>query len=307
MSNVQKQIIPIFYTTDDAYAPLLAVSLNSLLKNASKDYFYRVHILTSTMNNENRRKIAELECENAKISFDDPAEHIAEIADSLSLRDYYSIATYYRIFIANMFPEYEKALYIDSDTVVPGDISQMFCTDIGENLVGAIQESVMLLPIFGEYSEKVLGVDRLSYFNAGILLMNLKRWRETDLVGRFVELAKKRKFPVAQDQDYLNLLCRDRVHYFPYEYNLAPVESMKGIDPIIVHYKMASRPWNYDGIMHGDCFWKYATDSGFYEELVEIKKNHSDLDKKKDEEIFNNLAALAVEESKKAEAMGLNA
>ena len=47
--NTTKEI-PIFFATDDNYAPFLTVSLNSLLKNASKDYFYKIYVLTTNLN-----------------------------------------------------------------------------------------------------------------------------------------------------------------------------------------------------------------------------------------------------------------
>lgn len=302
ISNPAKQVIPIFYATDDAYAPMLAVSIRSLLDNADKNYFYRIHVLTSTMSEDNRCKIAALAGEGALISFDNASGRLVPVTDSLAVRDYYSIATYYRLFIADMFSEYDKAIYIDSDTVVADDISKMYVTDIGSNLIGAVHDNVMFVPVFGEYVERVLEISRDRYFNAGVLLMNLKEFRDTDMEGRFLDLLKKRKFPVAQDQDYLNLLCKDSVHYLDYTWNLAPVEELAEIEPSIVHFKMALRPWNYDNIMHGDLFWSYAKNSGFYEDLCLIKKNHSSLDAEKDREIGEGLVRLALEEIAKAEA-----
>lgn len=299
--ETSKEIIPIFFATDDNYAPFLAVSIRSLLDNADKNYFYRIHILTSVMSASNKRKLTALAGENAKISFDNPEKKLAHIMESLAVRDYYSIATYYRLFIADMFPEYDKVVYIDSDTVVPGDISKMYLTDIGANLVGAIHDNVMAVPTFGEYVEKVLDVSRKRYFNAGILLMNLKQFRMTDMEGRFIELLSRRKFPVAQDQDYLNILCRDKVYYFGYEWNLVPVEGLTDKAPQIIHYKMALRPWHYDGIKYGEYFWKYAETSGYYANICEIKKNHSAIDKLKDKKVGEGLLALAREEIAKAE------
>lgn len=299
--TTKARTIPVFYTTDDAYAPLLAVSVNSLLSNASKSDFYKIHIIESNISRENKEKIASLARENASIVFEDLEDRISGIASRLALRDYYSASTYLRIFIANAFPEYDKALYIDSDTVIDRDISEMFFTDIGENLVGAVQENVMLLPVFGEYSEKVLKIDRLNYFNAGILLMNMKKMRETNLEARFIELLGERSFPVAQDQDYLNVLCSGSVHYFPYSWNLMPADNMKGIEPYIVHYKMAQRPWYYDGIDHGDLFWKYAVNSGFYEILKNIKASRTEKDAENDKTVGDNLEKLALDEISRAE------
>ena len=301
MSSSYKQIIPIFYATDDAYAPMLAVSIRSLLDNADKNYFYKIHVLTSTMSEENKFKIASLAGENSQILFNDVSDSLTDVADSLAIRDYYSITTYYRLFIAGRFPEYETALYIDSDTVVIGDVAKMFSTDIGDSLVGAVHDNVMLIDVFGRYVEKVLDIPREKYFNAGILLMNLREFRKSGVEGGFLKLLSERKFPVAQDQDYLNLLCRDRVYYFGYEWNLAPVEELGAIEPSIVHFKMALRPWNYDGITHGELFWRYAENSGFYDVLREIKRNHTVLDSENDKKVAEGLVSLAIEEIEKAE------
>ncbi len=301
MSGICKKIIPVFYATDDVYAPMLAVSIRSLLDNADNNYFYNIHVLTSSMGDENREIISSLAGKNSKIFFNDASDRLDRISDSLSVRDYYSIATYYRLFIANMFPEYDKAIYIDSDTVVSGDISKMFATDMGACLVGAVHDNVMFISVFGDYVEKVLTVKREKYFNAGILLMDLAKFRSEDIEGAFLKLLSERKFPVAQDQDYLNILCRDRVYYLGYEWNLAPVEEMAGIKPSIIHFKMALRPWNYDGIMHGELFWKYAKNTPFYDILRRIKENHSELDTQTDKDVGDGLVRLAIEEIAKAE------
>ena len=59
-------------------------------------------------------------------------------------REYYSKTTYVRLFIAEMFPEIDKAIYIDSDTVVLGDIAQLYAYDLGDAYVGACKEQVMI-------------------------------------------------------------------------------------------------------------------------------------------------------------------
>jgi lipopolysaccharide biosynthesis glycosyltransferase len=293
---MQSKVIPIFFATDDAYAPLLAVSIRSLLDNADKNYFYRIHILTSSMSNENKKRILALMSENSRITFDDPGKRLERIAGSISLRDYYSAATYYRIFIADMFPSYDKAIYIDSDTVVTGDVSEMFNTEIADSLVGAVHDNVMFIDVFGRYVEKVVDVDRSRYFNAGILLMNLSLFRKEEIELKFIELLERRSFPVAQDQDYLNILCRDRVYYFPYEWNLVPVPELSGREPKIIHFKMALRPWNYDGIEYGEYFWKYAEKTDFYGDLLKTKNSRTELDRIKDEQVGKNLVALAIYE-----------
>lgn len=100
-------------------------------------------------------------------------------------------------------------MYIDSDTVVLGDISELFDYDIGDNYVGASCDPVVSqADIFGNYAEQVLDIDRNHYFNAGVLVLNINQFREQDILGQFVELLHAYTFVVAQDQDYLNIICK---------------------------------------------------------------------------------------------------
>ena len=59
------------------------------------------------------------------IEFIDVTSYLNSISDKLPLRHYYSKTTYYRLFIAEMFPEYDKAIYVDSDLVIQGDIPRI--------------------------------------------------------------------------------------------------------------------------------------------------------------------------------------
>ena len=177
MSFFTKRVeeIPIFFASDNNYAPYLAVALKSLLSNASPDYFYKIHILTTNLDEEICEKIKRLATPNSSIEIISLAGEIEHIKHRFQLRDYYSIETYYRFFIADMFPQYDKALYLDCDIVVLGDISNLYLTNISNYLVAAAQEQVMShYKIFGDYVERALGIKVKDYFNAGILLMNTK-------------------------------------------------------------------------------------------------------------------------------------
>lgn len=131
------KVIPIFFACDDRFIRYTVVSLFSMIENASKDRKYRVHILHTNASDEMKAKVLELANENFEISFDDVTPYLESIADKLPIRHYYTKTTYFRLFIADMFPGYDKAIYLDSDTVVPGDISKLYDTDLGDYYVGA--------------------------------------------------------------------------------------------------------------------------------------------------------------------------
>ena len=102
--------VPVFYACDDNFVKYTIVSLYSVIQNSSPDENYSVHILHTGISEEMMRKTKELETENFKISFDDVTGYLQSISEKLPIRDYYSKTTYYRFFIAEMFPQYKKAI-----------------------------------------------------------------------------------------------------------------------------------------------------------------------------------------------------
>ena len=63
------EVIPIFFAVDDGYIPFLAVALESLIQNASKEYYYSIKVLYTNINEENKKKINKYKCENVNIEF----------------------------------------------------------------------------------------------------------------------------------------------------------------------------------------------------------------------------------------------
>ena len=300
MNSSYRQMIPIFFAVDDNYAPFLGVALRSMLSNADPTCFYRIHILTEGLSNSNVERILAEQTENSRITFDDISEAVARIAADIHVRDYYSAATYYRVFIGNIYTEYDRVLYLDSDIVFKGDVAKMYDTNIGDKLIGAVREDVMAMEkVFGDYAEVVVGVPVEKYFNAGILLIDLKKYRELGMEERFIELLRRRRFTVAQDQDYLNLLCLGMVHYFDSSWNHTSVKGAlnDGREPNIVHYKMDWKPWHYDGVLFEELFWEYADATAFSEELHAMKERYSIGEKMRDRAARERLAATAYRET----------
>ena len=130
-----KEVLPIFFAVDDGYMPFLAVTLQSLVENSSDKYYYLLKILYTNISEENKEKIKKYERENINIEFVDLNYYIEEIKDKLYTRDYYTNTTYFRLFIANLYPQYNKAIYLDSDIVLLKDIAELYKIDIGDNLL----------------------------------------------------------------------------------------------------------------------------------------------------------------------------
>ena len=294
--------IPIFYACDDAFIKYTIVSLSSMIENASKSFDYDVHVLSTTATEAMKEKVLNLQNENFTVTFDDVSSYLESIQEKLPIRDYYSKTTYYRLFIADMFPALNKAIYIDSDTVVTGDISELYMTDIGDDLVGACHEQAMVqIDEYGTYVEKNIGIDRNKFFNAGLLLINCELFRRENVLCKFMDLLGIYNFVVTQDEDYLNVICKDRVHFLDQRWNTEvigeipyPPEEFK-----VIHYIMVSKPWHYDDCRYGDIFWRYAEKTEVYEEIKAVLNGYTDEQKARDKASAYKLLHTAIEETYK--------
>lgn len=298
MKDNQK-IIPVFYACDDNFVKYTIVSLKSMMENASKEYQYRIHILNTNICEEMKHAVSDMADENFEICFEDVTDYLRSINDKLPLRDYYSKTTYFRMFIAEMFPEYEKAIYIDSDTIMLGDISELYLEELGDAYVGAAHEQVMIqVDTYGEYVEKVLGIERNNYFNAGLLVINCNQFRENKVLDQFIELLHVYNFVVTQDEDYLNLICHNRVHWLMQQWNTEvfgeiayPIETVN-----MLHYIMVSKPWHYEDCRLGEHFWKYAKNTVVYDEIRQILADYTDEERHEDSVSCDRLLQTAKDE-----------
>lgn len=291
--------IPVFFAVDNGYIPFLSVALRSLIDNTSKENIYAIKILYTNVTEENKIKIKKYETENISIEFVDLNKQLEEIKEKLYTRNYFSNTTYYRLFIPELYPEYDKAVYIDSDTVCLSDIAELYNTDMGDNLIAGIPDGVIqAIDIFKDYVERVVGVaDYNNYFNAGVIVMNLKELRDYKFEEKFIYMLEKIKFEVAQDQDYLNRLCKGRVKILDYSWNRMPVMGKTEGKINLIHYNLGAKPWYFDNVVYQEYFWEYAKKTGFYNEIKELGTKYTDEDKEKDDSNSLKLMELAKKET----------
>ena len=295
----RNKVVPVFFAADNKYVKFMMVTMKSIIENASQKYQYKLYVLHTDISEENQKMVKRLEVSNCSITFVDVREELGKIEKKLSLRDYYTATTYYRVFIADMFPEYEKVIYVDSDTIIREDISNLYQYNLGKNYIGAVRDQLVVqTDVYGDYVEKVLGISRGAYFNAGVVLINCEQLRKVNMLKQFIELLKTYSFVVAQDQDYLNILCKDRVLWLDPRWNVQmpgtiPCEEEKAK---LVHYNLAAKPWHYKDCRMGEYFWEYARNTENYQQLQLILENYTKEDEQKDKRHGDNLQNLAVAE-----------
>ena len=297
---MNKEVI-LFFTIDDNYAPFLGVALNSAIINSDKNRKYKAIVLHQGLKEENVKKLKSLKTENFNIELLPMSANMDAINDRMSNRlrcDYFTLTIYFRLFIPVMFPEYDKAVYIDSDVVLNDDVGKLFDIDIGDNFIGACNDlSIADTPPLVAYTENAVGVKANEYINSGVLLMNLKKFRDAGFEEHFLNLLTTYHFDtIAPDQDYINAICNGKIYYLNETWDAMPNDARPRLEhPMLIHYNLFAKPWCYDGIQYADEFWYYAKDSGYFDEIKAFKEAYSDEQKKADSECLELLVKRGLE------------
>ena len=295
-------MIPMFFSIDDAYAPYLAAALCSAIDHASDDRCYKAIILHQELSQENISRLASLATENFSIEFVPMTQGLDAITDTMSNRlrcDYFTLTIYFRLFIPRMFPQYNKAIYIDSDVILLEDPAKLFDIPLQGNLIGAcVDRSVGHVPQLVNYMENAVGVPKEKYINSGVLLMDLQKLRQAELDRHFLQLLNTYHFDcIAPDQDYLNYLCRGKVYYFDAGWNKQPNQNVDFDENKIhlIHYNMFNKPWHYYGVKYESYFWEAAKATPYYEELIASRESYTEKERECDLEGAKKLIAATVE------------
>ena len=298
-SSRKKQPVAVFFGCDERYAKYLSVALGSLIANSSPKRVYDIHVLHTDISEPTQAIIRGMATKNVHVTFDNVEADLKDLVAQLPVRDYYSLSTYYRFVIANKFTQYSKAIYVDCDTAIVGDIAKLFDINIGNKYVAAVQDAVVAtVPVCTEYVQKVLGVPGSHYFNAGMIVINCDQWREHDVLGQFVQLVGFYNFVVAQDQDYLNVICKNKTYALSKRWNCQTLKQWR-INPAdigIIHYNFGVKPWHNINCLYGQYFWKYASASPFYMEIKADFAAYSDEMMERERAVGGKVIALCQEE-----------
>ncbi|MBO4324747.1 MAG: glycosyltransferase family 8 protein [Lachnospiraceae bacterium] len=281
-----KTTIPIFFACNDRYVPYLDVAIISLVKHVSPENDYRITVLKTDISEKNQSILLKHATENVSIAFYDVREMLRPIRKQLPELFYFSIDAYYRLFIETAFPQYDKAIYLDSDVVLLNDIAKLYETDVTGNLVAAVYEqNTDRSPEFTNYVEEIIGIPHNTYFNSGVMVMNLAEFRRENVQEKFLRMLTEYHFDcLAPDQEYLNVICHGKVKYLPTGWNKHSFPEPPQGELNLVHYALSNKPWHYTDTINGEYFWEYAKYSEFYDSLCASLNSYSDLDRQRDRE-----------------------
>lgn len=290
--------IPVFYSISDDFTKYAAVSLQSLIKKTNPENDYTVYFLNQDLSDKHKKDLAALanDHSNVHVEFfhidDELVKPIQNRKENYLRADFFTMSIFYRLFIPELFPQYDKAIYIDSDTVLNDDIAKLYDIELGDHLFGACTDaSIQYVDKMLKYIRNVLALDPKKYINSGMLLMNSKAFRDKHFIDKFYDLLEKYRFDcIAPDQDYLNEIGDKSILHLDPRWDAMPNENTPEIEnPGLIHYNLFFKPWHFTNVQYEDYFWKNAKETKFYEELKAELDNYSDEERQEDRQKLNHM------------------
>ncbi len=242
----------VVFATDEGYVEHLSVALISLLAN-NKDGDFIIYIINEGIGENNFKKLesvtTKFNCHLVNLTIDDT------LFSNLVINHHFTKANYYRLLIPNLL-DVDKVLYMDADIVVNGPIDELYEEDIDEYLIAAVEN-----PGFNSHADLKMK-EHSRYFNSGIMLMNLKRWRDFNVTEKVIDFVDKNPSVIKfVDQCGLNAVVDGNWKPLHLKFNQQAVIYEKNFaeecfcfsdaelimakeNPIIIHYTGSSKPWH---------------------------------------------------------------
>jgi len=216
------KVIPLIYTLDNNYAMQAAVSLTSLFANNRKIHF-SLYLVSDEICLENKEKLIRL-----TEKYDNEI-HVVDMPDldklsGVQLNAYWwSKAAYCSLFLCDIIPDsVDRLIYLDPDTIVVGNIDPLvdiLSSEEFDKYYGAacLDPSYVIKKYYGFKRNEC-------YFNTGLMLINLKKWRENRIQDVFMKEAIRRNGKsIDVDQGYINCVLINKILKLPAKYNVSPL------------------------------------------------------------------------------------
>lgn len=272
MPSGNPSAVNVVFGADKNYVAHLAVALCSLLDN-NRDLALNVYVLNSDIDAYSWSKVQGIADRYGQKLIDIKLSE--RDLEGLVLNWHFSMATYYRVLIPKEVPV-DKALYLDVDVVVNGSIAELYGTDLGDSFLAAVQE-----PNFDRHEQLEMS-KKAKYFNAGMMLINLDKWRSERLTERVIELVKRKpEAMVFSDQCGINSIVNGRWKEVDPKFNLVHSYAGENISgytgmfpegalekarerPVIIHFSGGSKPWHFRRKHpYRHLYWKYRRKTPF--------------------------------------------
>lgn len=297
ITAIQEKAIPVVFIADVNYIKYTTVAIKSIIDNTINKKFIDIIILEDgSINDATKQKIMSILPSYVSCRFFDCTYYMRKYEFDNFWHDRLNLMPYLKGFIAEILQDYKKAIFLDGDLIVQGDINELYSFDLGKNLIGAVVDSIVTCDIDAWWQRKrnyIIQNNKMkntdNYFNSGVLLLNLPAIRQfPNFIDKYIcESEFQDPARCNHDQDSLNFVLEGKTLFLPMKYNfqcnlLLPYNfkhlTMKARnlidknrkDIFIVHYDGdMPKPWKNLSGDFSHLWWKYARQTPFYEEFLQ--------------------------------------
>jgi len=270
---------------DKNYVVPTKTLINSIVKNKHSKDKLNIIVVGVALDENDRNSFAQFKDEDVNIKVLNPTDSFDEIKIQ---HVHVSKAALYKMILPNILPEINKVIYLDSDMLVLDSLSDLYATDIGDVYVGAVVD--LVAEVSQKHHER-LGVDH--YFNSGMLMLNLEKLRQDNLVEKLINRRKEDTSNYFMDQDVFNWIMREKVRLLSPRYNrmlttyrymseeeeakynnmsVSQLREMKET-AVIWHYTNKDKPWNKLGVPEWETWFQYVCEEDIFSILATYIRN----------------------------------
>jgi lipopolysaccharide biosynthesis glycosyltransferase len=248
---------PVVVTAANAgYALPLAVMLRSMLEHLPAGSSPDVFVLDDGLGDELRRKVERSLPGQPRLRWIAPPPG----RSGLPLWGRMPATTYCKLLVPRVLPvDLRRALWLDADLLVLADVTELWRQEVEGHAVLAVQDPFVpvLSSRLGVAALDELGLPpHAPYFNAGVMLLNLERWRHDDVPGRADRyLRQYRERVIFHDQEALNVVLAGAWKALGGGWNRSVTAALLGLEEengpaAILHYSGTLKPWQLPGRDH---------------------------------------------------------
>lgn len=271
--------ISLCFICDEQYVMPTAVAITSVISNKNSADHYDIYVITNHISDESVDVFKQLETESGRIIIIESKD--SEKYEKFKMKHFHVTTTDLLKFeLPYLLPDdLDKVLYLDGDVIVQKDLTPLFIENIEDVYAGAIKDYYVVFN--PDNFQKRLNVKHKDYFNAGVLLLNLKKLRD-DNIPELLFRHRNSHDDKYMDQDTFNVILRENVKYLSFYCNLQyhcwiydtkDLAEYYGIkmanskfewikDALVIHYTWL-KPWKHADYFAADIWLYYYLQSPF--------------------------------------------
>lgn len=271
--------INIGFVVDNGYVKYMAVVIASILKNSLKDENFHFHVINDgSITDTNKAKINELKnLKNFEITYYAQTQELHHEQRNDTRADI-PMVTNYRLMMSSILKNVDKIIFMDADLIVTGSFSELWNTNIDDYYMACCPWPLNAQD--KQYNQKISLKDNALYCNTGVMLANLKKWREDNIEQQlFKDEEKHRGIYKYYDQCIFNITLQDKILYLDQKWNFRPgiwlnKENQNKPEyketftsPKVIHWADPVKPWQSCNTKYFKEYKKYAKLTKFYREI----------------------------------------